>query len=47
MKKVDRQSAKHYFWQEICDGWHLMERDDLRYYCRENAAKYLGGYALP
>lgn len=29
MKKVDRQSAKHYFWQEICDGWHLLERDDL------------------
>lgn len=29
MKKVDRQSAKHYFWREICDGWHLLERDDL------------------
>jgi len=29
MKKVDRQSASHYFWQEICDGWHLVERDDL------------------
>ncbi len=29
MKKVDRQSARHYFWQEICDGWHLVERDDL------------------
>ena len=29
MKKVDRQSAKHYFWQEICDGWHFVERDDL------------------
>lgn len=29
MKKVDRQSAMHYFWQEICDGWHLVERDDL------------------
>lgn len=29
MKKADRQSAKHYFWREICDGWHLVERDDL------------------
>ncbi len=29
MKKVDRQSAKHYFWQKICDGWHFVERDDL------------------
>ncbi len=29
MKKVDRQTARHYFWQEICDGWHLLEREDL------------------
>ena len=29
MKKVDRQSASQYLWQEICDGWHLVERDDL------------------
>ena len=29
MEKINRKSAKHYFWQEICDGWHLVERDDL------------------
>ena len=29
MKKVNRETAKHYFWKEVCDGWHLVERDDL------------------
>lgn len=29
MRKIDRQTAKHYTWKEICDGWHLVERDDL------------------
>ena len=28
-QKVSRQTAKHYFWKEVCDGWHLVERDDL------------------
>lgn len=25
----DRASARHYTWAEVCDGWHLVERDDL------------------
>ena len=29
MKKTDRQTADHYFWKEVCDGWHLVKRDDL------------------
>ena len=26
---VDRSSARHYTWGEVCDGWHLLEGDDL------------------
>lgn len=29
MKKTNRKSDKHYVWQEVCDGWHLVERNDL------------------
>ena len=29
MKKVNRDTAEHYKWQEICDGWHLVHRDDF------------------
>lgn len=29
MKKIDRCSARHYLWQQVCDGWHFVERDDL------------------
>jgi mannose-6-phosphate isomerase-like protein (cupin superfamily) len=23
------ESAEHYVWGEICDGWHLLKRDDM------------------
>ena len=23
------QNAEHYIWGEICDGWHLLKRDDM------------------
>ena len=23
------QSAEHYMWGEVCDGWHLLKRDDI------------------
>lgn len=29
MEKINRKSAKHYKWKEMCDGWHFLERDDL------------------
>ena len=29
MKKTDKSIAKHYFWKDICEGWHFVERDDL------------------
>ena len=29
MTAVDRSNARHYRWGEVCDGWHLLERDDL------------------
>ena len=29
MKMVNRDTAEHYKWQEICDGWHLVHRDDF------------------
>lgn len=29
MKKVSRMNALHYNWKEVCDGWHLVKRDDL------------------
>lgn len=29
MKKVNRQTAKHYVWKEVCDGWHLVEQEVL------------------
>lgn len=28
-KKVDRSSAAHYNWKEVCDGWHFVQRDHL------------------
>jgi len=27
--KIRKQTAKHYIWGEACNGWHLVERDDL------------------
>jgi mannose-6-phosphate isomerase-like protein (cupin superfamily) len=23
------ENAEHYIWGEICDGWHLLKRDDI------------------
>lgn len=27
--KVSRADAEHYFWKNVCDGWHLVKRDDM------------------
>jgi len=29
MEKINRKIAKHYNFKDVCDGWHLLERDDL------------------
>ena len=29
MRKVTRQTAEHYNWATVCDGWHYLQRDDL------------------
>ena len=29
MRIIDRASAKHYIWKDVCDGWHLLESDEL------------------
>lgn len=29
MDPVDTTTAEHYTWGTGCDGWHLVERDDL------------------
>ena len=29
MEKTNRAMALHYFWKKVCEGWHLVERDDL------------------
>ena len=26
---VSTADAEHYVWGEICDGWHLLKRDDM------------------
>ncbi|HEX6033374.1 MAG TPA: cupin domain-containing protein [Anaerolineales bacterium] len=26
---VSIETAEHYIWGEICDGWHLLKRDDI------------------
>jgi mannose-6-phosphate isomerase-like protein (cupin superfamily) len=26
---VSIENAEHYVWGEICEGWHLLKRDDL------------------
>jgi len=26
---VSTKNAEHYVWGEICDGWHLLRRDDM------------------
>lgn len=29
METVSTQNAKHYKWGEMCDGWHLLKREDV------------------
>jgi mannose-6-phosphate isomerase-like protein (cupin superfamily) len=29
MSKIATNNARHYVWGKICDGWHLLEGDDL------------------
>ena len=29
MRQINRSSAPHYFWKDVCDGWHLLDREDL------------------
>jgi len=29
MKPIDRSSAEHYIWEDVCDGWHLVKRPDM------------------
>jgi mannose-6-phosphate isomerase-like protein (cupin superfamily) len=26
---VSIENAEHYIWGDICDGWHLLKRDDM------------------
>ena len=26
---VSIETAEHYAWGEVCDGWHLLKRDDM------------------
>jgi mannose-6-phosphate isomerase-like protein (cupin superfamily) len=26
---VSTEHAEHYIWGEVCDGWHLLKRDDM------------------
>lgn len=28
--RVSTENAEHYLWGENCDGWRLLQRDDLR-----------------
>ncbi|WP_028547559.1 cupin domain-containing protein [Paenibacillus sp. UNC451MF] len=27
--KTSKQNAEHYIWGEVCDGWHLVKREEL------------------
>ena len=29
MTVVSRETAEHYTWGEVCDGWHLLKRQDM------------------
>jgi len=29
MQPVSRDNGRHYFWGDGCDGWHLLEGEDL------------------
>jgi mannose-6-phosphate isomerase-like protein (cupin superfamily) len=26
---ISVENAEHYMWGEVCDGWHLLKRDDM------------------
>jgi mannose-6-phosphate isomerase-like protein (cupin superfamily) len=26
---ISTENAEHYIWGDICDGWHLLKRDDM------------------
>ena len=26
---ISRENAEHYVWGDVCDGWHLVKRDDM------------------
>jgi mannose-6-phosphate isomerase-like protein (cupin superfamily) len=26
---ISTDNAEHYIWGEVCDGWHLLKRDDV------------------
>jgi mannose-6-phosphate isomerase-like protein (cupin superfamily) len=29
LQMIDRSSAEHYVWGEVCDGWRLVDRENL------------------
>ena len=29
MTTISIENAEHYVWGEICDGWHLLKREDI------------------
>ena len=29
MRVINRESAEHYHWKAICDGWHFLKSDEL------------------
>lgn len=29
IKPIDRTTAEHYTWGGVCDGWHLLKRQDM------------------
>ncbi len=29
MQPIDRSSAEHYLWGDVCDGWHLVKRPEM------------------
>ena len=29
MRTISRETAEHYNWKTVCDGWHFVQRDDL------------------
>jgi mannose-6-phosphate isomerase-like protein (cupin superfamily) len=29
MQPIDRSSAEHFIWGDVCDGWHLVTRTDM------------------